>query len=218
METKINIMTLDVDIISYDILTSKIKEYLDNDVFNIVLFATSKLLKITTESEELRESICDADLILPGDESILEPNYVDEFKNASLVINPSYLRKALTNIISEERTIYIITRNEKEEQLCIDYVTENYHSLNVVGTFHGDLEISEEIVINDINSVTPDILLILLNSPLQERFIMGNRQKMNSKLGICLGDVNLEHFSNPNKPSNFLTNWKQKFRNLRIFN
>lgn len=192
MGTQINIMGLDVDMISTDILKSKVKEYLENDILNIILFATTKLLEYTVEDENLKELIKEADFILPGDETLLSLHHVDTLKIASMVVDYNSLAYTFQNIELKDKTIYLVAANEKEAAIYMEFFKGSYPEIQILGAFYEALEQNEELVINEINSLTPDILLFLIDTPLQERFIMENKLKLNSKLCIGLGRVNVE--------------------------
>jgi len=56
--------------------------------------------------------------------------------------------------------------------------------VNVVGTHHGYFDDDSE-VISDINAKKPDILLVCLGAPKQEKWIDDNKDRLS--VGVCLG-------------------------------
>lgn len=85
--------------------------------------------------------------------------------------------------------MYIISRSETETTQFIEYCKRNHPLINIVGTSYSDLEQNTEMVINNINSLAPDLLICSLDTPLQEEWILKNSTKMNSKLCIAIGGV-----------------------------
>lgn len=211
MGTQINIMGLEVDIISNDTLVSKVKEYIENDCLNIILFATTKLLEDTVEDEKLKELIMAADFILPGDETLLSLHHVDTLKVASMVVDYKSLSLAFQSSALKDKTIYLVAANEKEATLYMEFIKRSYPGIQILGAFYDELESNEELVINEINSLTPDILIFLIDTPLQERFIMENKLKLNSKLSLGLGRINVESSIKQNQV-------KRVFKNKTIEN
>lgn len=192
MGTQINIMGLEVDIIGTDTLVAKVKGYLESDVLNIILFATTNLIDHTIEDEELKNLVLEADYILPGEETLLSLHHVDTLKIASMVVDYESLAYAFQNIDLKSTTMYLIAANEKEATAYTNFIRDNYPDIQVLGAFYDDLLQNQELVINEINSITPDMLLFVIDTPLQERFIMENKSKLNAKLCIGLGRIDVE--------------------------
>ena len=57
-------------------------------------------------------------------------------------------------------------------------------SVNVVGAYHGYFD-SDDDVISDIKRKNPDVVLVCLGAPRQEKWIYKNRHKINA--AICIG-------------------------------
>lgn len=192
MGTQINIMGLEIDIIGTDALLSIVDEFLEDDVLNVILFATTDLIDQTVEYEELKNLVMDADYILPGDETLLSLHHVDTLKIASMVVDCESLASIFGDVNLKGRSIYAVASNEKDASAYMNFVKEHYPHMEVLGTFREELEQNQELAINEINSLTPDILIFLTDTPFQERFIMENKSKLNAKLCIGLGHVPLE--------------------------
>lgn len=189
MGTKINIMGLDIDIISIDALVSTVQEYLDNDCLNIILMANTTLLEETGKDQELKELAMEADIIIPSDETLLSLHHVDNLKIASMVVDYSCISPIFNWLGEEGKSIYIVARNEKEVSVFREFYVKPHSGIAVEGIYCDDLVHGEELLLNKINSVAPDIVLFMVDSPLQERWIMGNRTKLNSKLCFAIGAV-----------------------------
>lgn len=71
MQASVRIMDVDVDMLSNDILISKMNEYLIDERLQVILFASTELLNLAVENEEYHELIDRADLFLPGEEALL---------------------------------------------------------------------------------------------------------------------------------------------------
>lgn len=211
MGTQINIMGLEIDIIDTKALVSIVNDFLENDVLNVILFATTDLIDYTVEDEELKSIIMDADYILPGDETLLSLHHVDTLKVASMVVDYKSLSHAFTDVGVRNRSIYLIASSEKEAQSYMNLMEEHYPQMEVLGAFYEDLEQNQELVMNEINSLTPDILIFLIETPFQERFIMENKLKLNAKLCIGLGHIT------PEAVTKHKNNGIKKILDARIF-
>lgn len=231
MKTSINVMGTQLDIISTEKLRECVTEYLGNDYLNIVFLASTKMLETASEDEEYREKIESANLLLPGNETLLSLHHADILKTGGMIVNYRSLLQMFDDMITEDIAVYLISRNEKECNIFREYSESAYPNLKFLGTYWKDVTEKEDVVVNEINSVAPDILLFAMDSPLQENWIMANSSKLNSKLCIGLGNsiddimedfkdvpdivkkMNLESFYRKLKKSKII----KKTREVRIF-
>lgn len=191
MKTQVKIMGLDVDIMSIRNLATKIRGYLTNDSLNVILFASTHVIEKIDRDEEYKELIGKADMILPQDEALLSLHHVDELKEASMVVSVEYIAAVFDKFAYEKKTVYILAVSEKEAIGCEAWLAEEYPNVKVMGYYYKDVEQNKETIINEINSLVPDILLCFLDSPEQEHFLLDNRLMINAKLGIALGSDSL---------------------------
>lgn len=189
MGTKVNIMDLDVDIISIDYLILNCKGFLTNDCLNIIYLISAKALQETIQNEQYKEAIEVADFVLPGEKSLLSKHHVDTLQTEGMIVDYHFLYPLFENISEEPMTVFLIGRNAKEIEKFIEFSNRMYPNLKIVGTCTKELLEKEEILINEINTFTPDILIFAIDSPLQEQWISGNKLKLNSKLCLGIGGV-----------------------------
>lgn len=92
----------------------------------------------------------------------------------------------------KEYTMYFLGASEGVAKKAAENLTKKYPSLNVVGClspkfcFEDDQEYVDQ-MINDINSLKPDILVVGLGCPKQEYFMYDYYQKLDTKLSLGLG-------------------------------
>ncbi len=189
MDTVIKVMDLDVNIMDMDTFYKKIERYLEKDQLSILLLGTSKLFVEAAEKEELRKMISAADVIVPGEETFLTMYLTGEIEiKDSVIINYPCLSGLLTYLNKSHYTLYIVARDEKELQMITDFFEYSKYNISVVG---GRLkkESEDEWLINEINGLAPDAVLVDLDTPLQETWIMEHKTKVNTKLCMGLGSI-----------------------------
>lgn len=191
MKTQIKIMNLDIDIISIRNLAIRIRKFLREESFNVILFASTDLIEEIDKNEELKELMSKAELILPQDETLLSLHHVDTLKEASMVVSVQYIATVFDKLSHEDKTMYVLATKEKEAKAFEAWITQWYPNMRIIGSFYEELEQNKEVIINEINSLVPDILLCLADSPEQERFLLENKSMINAKLAIALGNENL---------------------------
>ena len=189
MDTVIKVMDLDVNIIDMDTLGKRVERYLESEQPNMLVLATSQLFIEVAEREDLRTKLFTADMIIPGEETFLTMYPTDELEHTKKVIlNYNTLSELLIYLNKSHYTMYVVSRNEKELQIITDFLEYSSYNISVVGgRIRADME--DERIINEINGLAPDVLLVDLDTPLQELWMMEHKTKVNTKLCIGLGGI-----------------------------
>lgn len=191
MQKKISVMDVEIAVMDESVLISKIDEYLLDDVLNTILFVSMDGLAKSSENEALRQHINTFDIVLPGERALLElageeglSEYVRPNKSAA-----SYdtLGTVLETLWKNNRTLFIIGRNETEIEHLQSYCKMKQPELQIVGSYSFERELAKEALVNEINSYAPDMLLIILEPEMQASWIADNRQLLNAKLAVAIG-------------------------------
>lgn len=189
METKINIMDLAIDMISQDTFVAKISEYLSTDDMNTVFLLNTKMLEEATKQDMYKELLEKADMLLPGEDTLLTFHNVDVLEVGGMVVNYKCLNQMLEEIQGQNHPMYLIGDNEHQLKTFMKYCEKTYPETKISGAYSVDLKLNPEIIINEINGMDADILMVIMESPLQEYWIMENSGKINTKLCIGIGPV-----------------------------
>lgn len=189
METRINILGLDIDIIDQDFLRLKLVDFLNSSELHLLFFVTTETILKICEEKELQQQLMQADLVLPGNEMVLTGHHVATLKTACMIVDGTCMKQIFQEISDAQETIYIIGKKENEIKQYEAYWKKNYPGITVVGSYSETLEDDEAFVVNEINSLTPGILMVSLESPLQEKWILENQMKLNAKLCLGIGGI-----------------------------
>ena len=189
MHASLKIMDIDVDMISTDILIEKMNEFMSDDSFNVILYASTQLLDLATEDEELRGEIHSADMLLPGEEPLLTLHHVNVLQAGDMVVSCRSFGTVLENLQKENRTSYIISRSQERADLLKEFCQSMQPELHIVGECFFEEGTDEMAVINEINAHTPDMLILDIEPEAEIQWIMDKRLKLNAKLCIAIGGV-----------------------------
>ena len=189
MQVSVKIMGIDIDMMSNDIFIQKMNEYLTEDSLDVILFASTDMLNRAVDDLEYQQILKQAKLLLPGEEALLTTHHVDILEAGGMVVSCRSLGMMLENLIKEDRTLYIIAESEEEVAGLQEYCRHMQTGLQVVGAYVYDREQENAAVINEINSHTPDMLLLNLTTGLQEEWIMEHAPLLSARLCIAIGGV-----------------------------
>lgn len=189
MGNSINVMGLEIDILSEETFQNDMNEYLSNDYLNIVHLISLDYMDAYEEDEQVREVLEEADLVLPGEKAILTSCHVDVLETGGMVVDYRTAWRLCGNGMMDGKSCYLVFRNKKEAKVVYRYLLTHCPRLEVVGLYTLDSGISGEYLVNDINTKVPDLILMSLESTQGEQWLHDNKAKINAKLCIVMSSV-----------------------------
>ncbi|MBO6138091.1 MAG: WecB/TagA/CpsF family glycosyltransferase [Lachnospiraceae bacterium] len=168
-------------------------EFMNDEVCNKLDFVTHELLLSASENPELAGYIQGADLTVFTSPDILAAANMSGRAREREIESNLFLKGMLRKFSKEERSIYLITPSEEvADTLKAELATINdrlrFCGVSVAGTDDFDMDS----IVNDINSVIPDVVVIRLAAGMGEKFMAVNSMKINSRLLVSLGDAELK--------------------------
>lgn len=189
MQSVVNVMGIEIDMLSNDVFIEKINTYLNDDKLDVIFFASADILNRAAENEKYHELVDRAELFLPGEEALLTNYKIDILKDAGMVVSCKSFGIMLENLQKQDRTIYIVADSSKDVENLRNYCKKNQPELRVIGSCIYSEEVEDAAMVNEINSCIPDILLVDLKIGVQESWIMEHVNLLNSKLCVAIGGV-----------------------------
>lgn len=188
MGKRINILGVEIDNYSVREAMLLIDEYLNNDWMNVIEVISIDILVKASEDLKFKEYVEQSDMCVIGDKTILEvseevdPQRIREIEEGLLTIQ--ILKYAHRN----RKSVFILCEDEDTGEELYKYLEKEYEDLEIIGKYAvKDNPEDDDSMINEINSVAPDIILSLLKSPFQEKFASKNKNKISAKLWFGLG-------------------------------
>lgn len=193
MIEKADIMGLPIDIVKKEELREEISQYLQNDYLNVIFFVTIQMIERSAADVKYKELLESSDYLLPAEKAVLTV-YLQELLSDSDIFTDyqSFLEISNRTEIDKihfAKSIYYIGKTKEETQLLVDYSFEKYPWLNAQGMYCEGMEDKDDLLVNEINAVAPDILIVALESPFQEEWVIKNSTKLNAKLCIGIGGI-----------------------------
>lgn len=188
MDRKIKVLGVEIDNYYLDEVMTTVVGFLENDSLNTIDMITTSLLMAAEENMQLKDHIEQMDITIIGDIEVLAAANIQDEKRYEEVAQNEFLGTLLMYAANCEKSICLLVESEKQLEEFEEYFKEQYENLSIVKSFVLDGENQDvDDVINEINSLSPDILLASLQSPFQEAFILENKLKLSAKLYVGLG-------------------------------
>lgn len=189
MQASVNIMDVDVDMLSNDVFVEKINDCLTNEKLQVIYFASTEIITGIVEGGRHQELAELAELLLPGEEALLSAHHEEVLEAGDMVVSCRSFGLALQRLTKKSRTIYIISRSELDVELLTSYCTAMQPDIKIVGSCVYKEGMDDVAIVNDINSHVPDFLIVDLETGRQERWILEQASLLNARLCVAIGGV-----------------------------
>ena len=189
MKDRVELLGISVDVASTKEASETTISYIETEGSKVVYFVNSETLLLLEDNSEWREALLSSDLILPGGANINTGINDALGHKRDPFFFESYMDAVLDYITEMGLDAFLVTGSEQQFQSVQANIHEKRPYLYLSGFYKTDQEHSYEHVVNEINSVAPDILLMACNEKVQLDLLSRYRDLMNTGVVIFLGDL-----------------------------
>lgn len=189
MGTSLKIMDLELDLLTEETFCEKMAEYLSGDLFRVVHLISLDYIDKYEEEPVVQRVLQQADLVLPGEKAILSMYHVDVLESGGMVVDYRIAHRLMAKDLLKNKKCFLILRNKKEAKIVYRYIKKSYVDMEITGVYSMDSNITEEALVNEINTKVPDLILMAMQGEQAEVFLEHNRHMINAKLGVVLSGV-----------------------------
>lgn len=182
------ILDVRIDEVTMNEAVEKVKIFLDEDKMHLICTPNPEMLMTAQDDDEFKRILNSSELNIPDGTGIVWA--------AEKLGNPLKERVAGFDFIhrifelgkDKNISFYFLGSKPSVAETASKKIEEKYPGIKVVGTNDGYFSVEEEKrVIKEINSKKPDVLLVAMGAPKQERFINKYKDKLNCKIAIGVG-------------------------------
>ena len=155
-------------------------------------FLSKEVLLEAKDSEALQNFINEADVTVLATSDILHAAEISSKGREHEIDRNLFLKGILHKLSREQRKIYLVSCGEDRLENLKSTLSKFESDLNFAGgiSFDASAEngVNEDDVVNEINSVIPDVIFTDIPTPSQEKFIEAEKMKINAKLLVALNN------------------------------
>ena len=181
---KTNILNINFDVIQIDDATQKLINAIENNEKCFVVTPNPEIVMIAQKDLELKKIINSADLVIADGIGIVLASKFNKIKIKNRVAGYDLVQKFFS--MSKNYKIYFLFISTQIIELAKKNMQEKFKNINIVGAHNGFFDNNEEII-NQINLLNPDVLLVGMGAPKQEKWIYKYKDKLNAKVFIGIG-------------------------------
>ncbi|MCI9270278.1 MAG: hypothetical protein HFH11_03850 [Dorea sp.] len=165
-------------------------EFMGTAATSVVELVTIETLMLARDKPGLKEVIEQSDLVLPGQEEILEAAGVIDARYIQETRTQTYLRMYLKYLHKNHSRVYLLVETEEEADRLTAHLVSRYRGIQIAGAAKvASGTDMDDMLVNAINGGEVDCVIAILSSPIQEEFIARNRSLINARMWLGAGKL-----------------------------
>ena len=178
------------------LISEKILDGINNN--SIITFNLDFLFN-TTRDNKFKDICQNATLVFPDGVGITSLIYLKYGKKINRITGTDIFNTILLIAEEHQLKIALLGSSDSAHKKIISKLNHDFPNIKIVSALSPpfNFEVNEKLnekVLNELETVKPDILIVALGSPRQEYWIEKNKQKIGAKLNVGVGAV-LDYFS-----------------------
>ncbi len=187
MNDKIQLLDLAIDNYTAKDAMKLVIEYLNKEQLNVVEFITLSTLGKIQNQEELQRQISQFDITFAGDKAILEAAGIKDDWRLQQAEPILFVKMVMRYLHKNKVRVFLLAEKESSMNRLKEILGAGYDGIQIVGSATMEAQVSDDMLLNQVNGVETDCILSTLSSPLQEEFIIRNKTLLHAKLWLGLG-------------------------------
>lgn len=188
MDNRINILDMEIEACTAKEAMKRSMEYLVSDPVNVVEFLTIDSLMRMDALPELKKQVGEFDLVLAGNKAILEAADISDRKYLKETEKQTFLKMFMRYLHKNHKRVYLLAESEEEGKMLYHELQQSYGGIQIIGLAKVSAQNrADDMLVNAINGGEVDCVISTLSSPLQEEFIVKNRQLLDLRVWIGIG-------------------------------
>lgn len=189
MENRVQLLGIAVDIASTNVAGEASIRYLEEEGSKAVYFVNSETLLLLQNKEHDTDTLENCEMILPGTTSVnVSINEALGQKRDPFFLE-SYFDALFEYAIESGKEIQLIAGSKEQFESVQENIHEKWPYLTLSGSYLTEQDNSYEHIVNEINSIAPDILILALSEKEQLGLLEEYRNQINAGLMLFTGNI-----------------------------
>jgi N-acetylglucosaminyldiphosphoundecaprenol N-acetyl-beta-D-mannosaminyltransferase len=189
---KIQILSVGVNILTLDQLLEKVDSYILNKQSSVFSYVNAHAINLAHTNERFRTFLNTSDIVYCDGFGVRLAAKLLRYTQPPRFSPPDFIDKLVENAATNGYRVFLLGAKPGIAIKMAEKMKGKYPSLHLCGTFHGYFDKTmfgseNESVLKNINTVSPDILMVGFGMPTQEFWIEENRVRLNVKVFLPVG-------------------------------
>lgn len=165
-----------------------LKSFIDSNKNHILVTPNPEIVITAQEDKELLKVLNSADLVVADGIGIIIGSKIQRKGLTERVPGCDLMLSLFNSHGREKLTVYLLGAKPGVAELAKQNIEEKYKNVHVIGYHHGYFdESAEKSIVSEIQSLEPDVLIVGLGCPRQEKWIAKYQNQLPVKISAGLG-------------------------------
>lgn len=185
---KVNILGVYFDAITMKEAVKRVIGFLNEEYLHTVFTCNPEIVMEAKNNESFLSIINKGDLVVADGIGVVIGSRILKHPLPERVAGYDLVQNVLNIIKDSDKKVYFFGAAPGVAKKAADNMIKKYPGLQIVGSHDGYFDEEEEKkILEEIRSLQPDLLLIGLGAPKQEKWIFTNKDQLNIKVAIGVG-------------------------------
>ncbi len=189
MIKKIDIAGLQLDNYTVREMIMKIDKCMSERNFTTIEEINMDTLHMAATDEAVKRAIEVLDYTVIAETGILSAASAETLQRKHEIEDHDFFYELFKRLERNRKNVFILADSEMTVEAAARFLNERFDRLKIKG--NGVLDESEntrEALVNEINIASPDVVVSFLPSPMQEAFLLHNKDKLSTNLWYGIGN------------------------------
>lgn len=184
------IIVAGIKLYNYNVVENltKITKNLEANVFTTIEEIDMKTVLLAKENESVKEMLESLEVTVFAETDILDAVGQATILRKAEIERREFFFQLMKMIERNGYTVYILGETEKEVAETCQYIADEFSRIKVIDKVAlENVQGGEDGIINEINLLAPDVILSVLPSPMQEKFLKEHKSMFLTKIWYGIG-------------------------------
>ena len=181
-----NVLGINFDVVDFNKVIGEIIKSIELKKKFFIVTANPEIVMLAQKDLELKKIIDNADLVVADGIGIVLASKLNKIKIKNRIAGYDLVQKIFLMSETHDFSVYFLGSTDEIINLARNNMQKKYNKLKIIGVNNGFFD-DELSVIKKINLLKPDILLVGLGAPKQEKFIFKYKELISAKIFIGIG-------------------------------
>ena len=185
---KVNILGVNVDMVTISEATDKIMSFFEEEGVHSVFTPNSEIIMAAYRDGNFAEILNRSDLLTADGIGVVYASKILKKPIKERAAGYDIARQVLNRIKDSGHKLYLFGGKPGVAEEAMTNLLKEYPGLKIVGLRNGYFKPEEEAeIVNDINKSGADIVFVCLGAPLQEKWIDRHKNELNVRVAMGIG-------------------------------
>lgn len=177
-----------IDVVTMKEAVEAVKQFILQKKSRLVVTPNPEIIMMANKDEQLARIINNADLVVPDGAGVVWAARYQGDVMPERVAGYDLVQNLLIEAMSEKYKIYLFGGAPGIAEKAKKMAEERYPGVQIVGTCNGFFTKQDESeIVNDIKACQPDVLLVALGVPRQEKWLEEYKEELKVPVSIGVG-------------------------------